>query len=113
MAASRVMGVLMAEGRILRRYGGHVDCKRWPDGLQRHCPRLRELRAYPARRRARAGHERRVHPLLLDLSFLVWSVKWGKGRRLRARTRIYQFIDAIGPWAMLDVFLLAILVSLV
>src|SRR5881394_3699739 len=50
---------------------------------------------------------------LLGLSFLVWSVKWGKGRRLRARTHIYQFIDAIGPWAMLDVFLLAILVALV
>ena len=50
---------------------------------------------------------------LLGLSFLVCSVKWGKGRRLRARTRIFQFIDAIGPWAMLDVFLLAILVALV
>jgi paraquat-inducible protein A len=50
---------------------------------------------------------------LLGLSFLVWSVKWGEGRRLRGRTRIYQFIDAIGPWAMLDVFLLAILVALV
>jgi len=56
-----------------------------------------------------------VIPLLklTGLLFLVWSVKWGKGRRLRGRTRIYQFIDAIGPWAMLDVFLLAILVALV
>jgi paraquat-inducible protein A len=27
-------------------------------------------------------------------------------------TRIYRFIDAIGPWAMLDVFLVAILVAL-
>ncbi len=50
---------------------------------------------------------------LIGLSFLVISVKWGRGRRLRARTRIYKFIDAIGPWAMLDVFLLAILVALV
>jgi len=40
-------------------------------------------------------------------------VRWSRGRRLRARTRIYQFIDAIGPWAMLDVFLLAVLVALV
>lgn len=50
---------------------------------------------------------------LLGLLFLVASVRWNRGRRLRARTRIYQFIDAIGPWAMLDVFLLAILVALV
>ena len=41
------------------------------------------------------------------------SVKWGRGRRLRGRTHISKFIDAIGPWAMLDVFLLAILVALV
>ena len=50
---------------------------------------------------------------LLGLLFLVVSVKWGHGRRLRARTHIFRFIDAIGPWAMLDVFLLAILVALV
>ena len=50
---------------------------------------------------------------LLGLLFLVVSVKWGRGRRLRARTHIFRFIDAIGPWAMLDVFLLAILVALV
>jgi len=50
---------------------------------------------------------------LLGLLFLVASVKWRRGRRLRARTHIFRFIDAIGPWAMLDVFLLAILVALV
>lgn len=56
-----------------------------------------------------------VIPLLklLGLFFLVASVKFGSGRRLRGRTRIFQFIDAIGPWAMLDVFLLAVLVALV
>ena len=56
-----------------------------------------------------------VIPLLklMGLFFLVASVKWGKGRRLRTRTRIYRFIDLIGPWAMLDVFLVAILVALV
>ena len=56
-----------------------------------------------------------VVPLLklLGLLFLVFSVKWGKGRRLRGRTHIFKFIDAIGPWAMLDVFLLAVLVALV
>ena len=56
-----------------------------------------------------------VIPLLklLGIFFLVISSKWSLGRRLRSRTRIYKFIDWIGPWAMLDVFLLAILVALV
>lgn len=56
-----------------------------------------------------------VVPLLklLGLFFLVITVRWGYGRRLRGRTRIYQFIEYIGPWAMLDVFLVAILVALV
>lgn len=56
-----------------------------------------------------------VIPLLklTGLLFLSASVRWGHGRRLRSRTHIFRFIDAIGPWAMLDVFLLAILVALV
>jgi paraquat-inducible protein A len=56
-----------------------------------------------------------VIPLLklLGLFFLVASVKLGKGRRLRGRTKIYKFLDIVGPWAMLDVFLLSILVALV
>ena len=56
-----------------------------------------------------------VVPLLklLGLFFLVITVKWGHGRRFRGRTRIYKFIEYIGPWAMLDVFLIAILVALV
>jgi len=56
-----------------------------------------------------------VVPLLklLGLFFLVASAKLRSGRRLRHRTQIYRFIEVIGPWAMLDVFLLAILVALV
>jgi paraquat-inducible protein A len=56
-----------------------------------------------------------VVPLLklMGLFFLVVTVKWGYGRRFRGRTQIYKFIDYIGPWAMLDVFLVAILVALV
>ena len=56
-----------------------------------------------------------VIPLLklIGLLFLVVSVKRNKGRRLRGRTRIFRFIDVIGPWAMLDVFLVAVLVALV
>jgi paraquat-inducible protein A len=50
---------------------------------------------------------------LAGLLYLVISARFGVGRRLRSRTRIYRFIDVVGPWAMLDVFLLAILVALV
>jgi paraquat-inducible protein A len=56
-----------------------------------------------------------VIPLLklAGLFFLVASSWTRLGRRLRARTTLYKFIDAVGPWAMLDVFLLAVLVALV
>jgi paraquat-inducible protein A len=50
---------------------------------------------------------------LAGLFSLVVTSYMGWGRRLRARTQLYKFIDAIGPWAMLDVFLLAVLVALV
>src|SRR5256714_13951062 len=50
---------------------------------------------------------------LTGLLYLVITARFGLGRRLRSRTRIYRLIDVIGPWAMLDVFLLAVMVSLV
>jgi paraquat-inducible protein A len=50
---------------------------------------------------------------LAGLFSLVVTARMGWGRRLRNRTQLYKFIDAIGPWAMLDVFLLAVLVSVV
>jgi paraquat-inducible protein A len=50
---------------------------------------------------------------LLGLFYLVATTKLRSRRRRRERTWIYRALDAIGPWAMLDVFLLAILVSLV
>ena len=50
---------------------------------------------------------------LLGLLYLVVSTRWGSRRRPLARTWVHRAIDVIGPWAMLDVFLLAILVSLV
>jgi paraquat-inducible protein A len=49
---------------------------------------------------------------LLGLFALVVSARRGSRGR-RARIWIYRVIDVVGPWAMLDVFLLAILVSLV
>jgi paraquat-inducible protein A len=50
---------------------------------------------------------------LMGLFFLSITAQFHSTRWLRARTRIYKFIDVIGPWAMLDVFLLAVLVALV
>jgi len=50
---------------------------------------------------------------LAGLLYLVISARFALGRRLRDRARLYRFIDTIGPWAMLDVFLLAVLVALV
>ena len=50
---------------------------------------------------------------LTALFFLIITVKLGSRRWQRMRAQMYAFIDVVGPWAMLDVFLLAILVALV
>ena len=50
---------------------------------------------------------------LLGLFFLVATTKFKLTRWQRERTWIYKVIDVIGPWAMLDVFLLSVLVALV
>jgi len=50
---------------------------------------------------------------LLGLFYLVVTVKSGSAHWRRERAQIYRIIDVIGPWAMLDVFLLSVLVALV
>jgi len=50
---------------------------------------------------------------LIGLFFLVATARAKWPRLRRVRTRLYQFIEGIGRWAMLDVFVLAVLVSLV
>lgn len=50
---------------------------------------------------------------LLGLFFLVITARVRSMRWRQERTWIYKIIDVIGPWAMLDVFLLAVLVALV
>jgi len=54
-------------------------------------------------------------PLLkiIGLFFLVGTTKWNMSRWRMSRTRVYRVIETIGRWAMLDVFVLAVLVSLV
>ncbi len=50
---------------------------------------------------------------LLGLFFLTATARLRVGRGRRFRTGLYRAIDFVGPWAMLDVFLLSILVALV
>lgn len=50
---------------------------------------------------------------LLALFYLVVTTKLKSRRRRLERTWIYRTIDVIGPWAMLDVFLLSVTVGLV
>jgi paraquat-inducible protein A len=50
---------------------------------------------------------------LVGLFFLVTTTMLGSPDRRPVRTWIYWAIDAVGPWAMLDVFLLSVLVALV
>jgi paraquat-inducible protein A len=50
---------------------------------------------------------------LFGLFFLVGTAKFKSTRHRRERTWICRMIEVIGPWAMLDVFLLAVLVALV
>src|SRR5882724_3821564 len=50
---------------------------------------------------------------LLGLFFLVVTAKMESTRWQEERTSVSKIIEVIGPWAMLDVFLLSILVALV
>jgi paraquat-inducible protein A len=50
---------------------------------------------------------------LLGLFYPVVTTRFRSARRRPERTWIYRALDVIGPWAMLDVFMLAILVALV
>ncbi len=50
---------------------------------------------------------------LITLFYLVVTARTGAARGRRERAWMLRTIAAIGPWAMLDVFLLAVLVALV
>jgi paraquat-inducible protein A len=50
---------------------------------------------------------------LASLLYLVASAQLRSRALPHLRTRLWRFVDVIGPWAMLDVFLLAVLVALV
>jgi paraquat-inducible protein A len=50
---------------------------------------------------------------LLGLFFLVGTARFRMTRWKKPRTWVYRVIEVVGRWAMLDVFVLAVLVSLV
>jgi paraquat-inducible protein A len=54
-------------------------------------------------------------PLLKLVALVTMLVMTGEGSvtRLRDRTRLYRFVDTIGRWSMIDVFMLTVLVGLV
>ncbi len=56
-----------------------------------------------------------VVPLFKLVALFTMLVMTGDGSvtRLRDRTRLYRFVDSIGRWSMIDVFMLTILVALV
>ena len=50
---------------------------------------------------------------LVGLSWLMWTVRRGRGTTRRHSTRLYAVLDFIGRWSMLDVFLVAFLAGVV
>lgn len=55
-----------------------------------------------------------VVPLLklCGLTWMLLSTLQGSRRALIARTRFFRFIDAVGPWSNIDVFVTSVLVAL-
>lgn len=50
---------------------------------------------------------------LIALSLLNWSVQRKSARWPMLRIRLYRFVELIGRWSMLDIFVVALLVALV
>jgi paraquat-inducible protein A len=50
---------------------------------------------------------------LITLSFLLITIQWKSTWRPQERMRLYQMIEYLGRWSMVDVFVIAILVGLV
>ena len=50
---------------------------------------------------------------ILSLTYLVISVQLGWTERALERTKLYRVLEYVGPWSMLDVYVVTILVALV
>jgi paraquat-inducible protein A len=49
----------------------------------------------------------------LVILYLVWSIRFRANLSIHARIRLYEIIEFIGRWSMIDVFVVAILTALV
>ena len=49
---------------------------------------------------------------ILSLAFLAFTAQNGSATNLRQRTRLYQLVEFIGQWSMLDVFVVILLAAL-
>lgn len=54
-----------------------------------------------------------VVPFIKLASLLYISISSNKPNNRKFKTSLFKFIDAIGPWSMLDIFLVAIFVAIV
>jgi paraquat-inducible protein A len=50
---------------------------------------------------------------IIGLVVLLLSVQLGWGRRRTERARLYRLVESIGRWSMLDIFVVALLVTVV
>ena len=50
---------------------------------------------------------------LLGLAAMLLGIRVRSSQHLAGRTRLYRFIDAIGRWSMIDVFVVSVLIALV
>lgn len=50
---------------------------------------------------------------LIALAYLLLSVQWGWAGRRHARTRLYHWLEFVGRWSMLDIYVVTLLAALV
>lgn len=50
---------------------------------------------------------------ILSLAYLVYEVKFGRRTNSRFLSRLYRFVELIGKWSMIDVFVVIIMSSIV
>lgn len=49
----------------------------------------------------------------IAVGYLLWSVQWGRRHDPAERLRLYRWVEAVGRWSMIDVFVVAILAALI
>ncbi len=49
---------------------------------------------------------------MMGLILLLIAAKWNSGRYIRHHIKLYRFIERIGRWSMLDVFVISVMLTL-